>query len=55
MEVVLKSFLDSRDSGTIVMSHFSLLLGVSVPVWLGVQVGLAGINSLMVAQIEMST
>lgn len=30
----LKAFTDSRDSGVLIISHFSLLLGCAIPVWL---------------------
>jgi dolichol kinase len=30
----LKAFTDSRDSDLLIVSHFSLLLGCAVPVWL---------------------
>eukprot|EP00884_Botryococcus_braunii_P013451 jgi/Botrbrau1/22106/Bobra.0206s0032.1 len=30
----MTSFLDSRDSGAVLISHFSLLAGMAVPVWL---------------------
>jgi dolichol kinase len=31
---LLRSFTDARDSGTFIISHLSLLVGLSVPVWL---------------------
>ncbi|KAG0628467.1 hypothetical protein M758_1G029100 [Ceratodon purpureus] len=30
----LEAFTDSRDSGVLIISHFSLLLGCAIPVWL---------------------
>lgn len=30
----VQSFTDARDSGRILISHFSLLLGIAVPIWL---------------------
>lgn len=34
IHIFLKSFTDSRDSDILIISHFSLLLGCAVPVWL---------------------
>lgn len=30
----VRSFTDARDSGRVLISHFSLLLGIAVPIWL---------------------
>ena len=30
----MTSFIDSRDSGVVLVTHFTLLLGMAVPLWL---------------------
>lgn len=37
IDAFMQAFVDSRDSGALIASHFSLLLGCAVPVWLSRQ------------------
>jgi dolichol kinase len=41
----LQDFVDERDSGVIYVTHFTLLLGLAIPMWLSV--GLPGIQALV--------
>ena len=34
LQTFLTSFIDSRDNGPLILTHFSLLLGCATPVWL---------------------
>ncbi|GLI62950.1 hypothetical protein VaNZ11_005804 [Volvox africanus] len=43
----MKDFADARDSGPVYVTHFTLLLGIAVPVWLGDSVCGAAAGAMM--------
>lgn len=46
--------MDHRDEGPLIFSHFSLLLGLALPIWITSTLSLGGVDSNKLQVLSMS-
>lgn len=44
----MTAFTDSRDSGPVIITHFTLLLGMAIPIWIAPESSYVGLSGVVI-------